>query len=48
MTNKTSECKGCGRKYRTLTEEELCYACHVYKYDEPPKTGAYKQDKDKK
>lgn len=32
----------CKKNYKVLTEEGLCYYCHVNKYGEPPKTGLYK------
>lgn len=41
----TSECVQCHKRYKVLTQESLCYFCHLYKYHEPPKTGAYKIDK---
>ena len=32
----TQECKNCKRRYKLLTEEELCYYCHTNKYGEAP------------
>jgi len=48
MSNKTSPCKKCGDRYRVLTKEGLCYNCHLDKYNEVPKDGPYRQDKEDK
>ena len=36
-----NKCKNCGKNYKVLTEEDLCYYCHVDKYGRPPKGGCY-------
>lgn len=38
----TQKCKQCNKNFKTLTEENLCYYCHVNKYHTPPTTGVYK------
>ena len=43
--NHTTECKGCKRRFKKVTEEDLCYGCHINKYGAPSKdwnpTGKY-------
>jgi len=47
MNSKTSQCRLCKRRFKKLTEEELCYYCHVNKYGSSPKEwnpiGKYKK-----
>ena len=43
--SRTSACSKCGKRYKTLTNEGLCYGCHINKYGDTPKTGQYKQEK---
>ena len=35
------ECKKCFRRYNVLTEEGLCFHCHVKKYKAVPTKGCY-------
>lgn len=34
---KTRECNDCGKRYKKLTEEGICYYCHYGKYKSHPK-----------
>lgn len=40
------KCKACGRNYKKLPEEELCFHCHYTKYKKHPKE--WKKGEDKK
>lgn len=35
--NHTSECIKCKRRFKRLTSENICYYCHINKYNKPPK-----------
>ncbi len=37
----TSTCNKCKKNYKVLTEEGLCYYCHVNKYGKPPTKGVW-------
>lgn len=43
-----SQCKICKRRFKTLTEDNLCYFCHLEKYNKVPTKGVYSQEKEKK
>jgi hypothetical protein len=38
---KTEECKDCGKRFKVLTEEGICFYCYRKKHKKPPTKGCY-------
>jgi hypothetical protein len=41
VKSNTIECISCHKRYKTLTNEKICYYCYLNKYKSVPTTGIY-------
>lgn len=39
------QCNHCKRRFKTLTDNNLCYYCYINKYGTIPTTGQYYNEK---
>jgi len=44
----TQTCKKCNKNYKTLTNEGVCYHCHIFKYGSAPNIKQFGNNEVKK